>query len=65
MRRYRHAPVDEIILLLEDVRDLASVYAEHPDYDQVWRPLMDPAVTDLRSPSGVIAGRRGQQSPPD
>jgi hypothetical protein len=55
--RYSDASVDEVILLLEDVRDLASVYADHPDYDQAWRPMMDPAVTDLRSPSGFNAGR--------
>jgi hypothetical protein len=22
----------------EDLRDLASVYADHPDYDEAWRP---------------------------
>ena len=60
--RYRDAPVSDVVLLLNDVRDLASVYADHPDYDQAWRPMMDPAVTDL-SESGVLAGQRGQPFP--
>lgn len=38
VRRYRDAPVTDVVLLLNDVRDLASVYDDHPDYDQAWRP---------------------------
>jgi hypothetical protein len=64
VRRYRDAPVGEVVLLLEAVRDLASVYADHSDYDRAWSPMLDPAVTDLRSDSGVLAGRRGRPLPP-
>jgi hypothetical protein len=62
--RYRDAPVSDgdVALLLNDVRDLASVDADHPDYDRAWGPMMDPAVTDL-SESGVLAGQRGQPFP--
>ena len=58
VRRYRDAPVNDVILLVEDVRDLASVYADHPDYDQAWRPCLEPAEIDLRSQNGVQAGKR-------
>jgi hypothetical protein len=61
--RYRNAPVGDAILLLADVRDLASVYADHPDYDQAWWPSMDPAEIDLRRENGVLVGR-GQLGQP-
>jgi hypothetical protein len=53
LRRYRDAPATDAALLLDTVRDLASVYADHPDYDQAWRPLPDPADIDLRYQTGA------------
>jgi hypothetical protein len=53
LRRYRDAPASDAALLLDNVRDLASVYADHPDYDQAWRPLTDPAEIDLRFQTGA------------
>jgi hypothetical protein len=47
LRRYRDAPVALASALLDDIRDLASVYADHPDYEQAWRPLKDPPGIDL------------------
>jgi hypothetical protein len=41
LRRYRDAPASDAALLLDNLRDLASVYADHPDYDQACRALMD------------------------
>jgi hypothetical protein len=58
VRRYRDAPVHDVMLLVEDVRDLACVYADHPDYDPAWRPAMDPTEIDLRARSAVQAGQR-------
>jgi hypothetical protein len=47
--RYRDAPIDDVGLLIEDVRDLASIYADHADFDPAWRPLTDSAEIDLLS----------------
>ena len=59
VRRYRDAPVKDVALLLDDVRDLAAVYADHPDYDLAWRPLSDPGEIDLRAGTGVRIPRSG------
>jgi hypothetical protein len=55
VRRYRDAPIEDVVRLLEDVRDLASVYADHPDYDRAWRPLTDPAEIDLRTTTRAVS----------
>jgi len=55
VRRYRDAPVGDVAPLLENLRDLASVFADHPDYDQAWSPLEKPRYVDLRSASGAAA----------
>jgi hypothetical protein len=48
VRRYEHAPIEYVAPLLDDVRDLASVYSDHTDYDPAWRPLGEPSEIDLR-----------------
>ncbi len=53
VRRYRDAPMGDVAPLLENIRDLASVFADHPDYDPAWRPLENPGHLDLRAGSGV------------
>ena len=55
LHRYRDAPIEDMTLLLEDVRDLAAVYADHPDYDQAWRPLTAPAEINLRPLTGATS----------
>jgi Family of unknown function (DUF6221) len=59
VRRYRDAPVGDVAPLLENLRDLASVYGDHRDYDPAWSPLEDPQQVDLRSASGVAATGSG------
>jgi hypothetical protein len=63
LRRYRDAPVSDAALLLDNVRDLATVYDDHPDYDQAWRPLMDPAQIDLRYQTGASTPTRAAFRP--
>jgi Family of unknown function (DUF6221) len=67
VQRYRDAPVGDVAPLLENLRDLASVFAAHPDYDPAWRPLDDnPRQVDLRpGPDVATAGsaRRLPASP--
>jgi hypothetical protein len=60
--RYRHASIGDVAPLLENIRDLASVFADHPDYDPAWRPLGKPDDVDLRSGSDVAAAG-GARSP--
>jgi hypothetical protein len=55
VRRYRDAPIGDVAPLLENIRDLASVFADHPDYDPAWRPLESPDHLDLRSVSREAA----------
>lgn len=57
LNRYCGASVGDVVMLLPDVRDLASVYADHPDYDQAWRPPTDPVDVDLRSEAEVLTGQ--------
>jgi hypothetical protein len=59
LRRYEKAPIEDVTLLLDDVRDLASVYSDHTDYDPAWRPLGEPSNIDLRpgmDPAAVDGG---------
>lgn len=62
VRRYRDASVGDVALLLDSVRDLASVFADHPDYDPAWRPMMDTVDVDLRSGTDAITA--GSAIPP-
>jgi hypothetical protein len=54
VQRYRDAPIGDVAPPLENLRDLASVFTDHPDYDPAWRPLDN--HLDLRSGSGAAAG---------
>jgi hypothetical protein len=63
LRRYRDAPASDAALLLDNLRDLASVYADHPDYDHAWRPLKDPAEIDLRHQPGASMATRAAFPP--
>jgi hypothetical protein len=56
VHRYQVAPIDEMAPLLEDIRDLATVYTDHADYDPAWRPLDEPQGIDLRSGMGAATG---------
>ena len=60
VRRYRDAPITEVAPLLDDMRDLASVYADHPDYNQASRPLSDPTEIDLRPGTHASITEDGQ-----
>jgi hypothetical protein len=53
VHRYRDAPIEDVVLLVEDVRDLAAVYADHPDYDPAWQPSTAPAEINLRPLTGA------------
>jgi hypothetical protein len=51
LRRYRDAPGSDAALLLDDIRDLVSVYSDHADYDEAWQPVKDAPEIDLRRPA--------------
>ena len=63
VRRYRDAPIADVAALLDDIRDLASVYADHPDYDQAWQPLRGPAEIDLRPGTPALTPARTSTRP--
>lgn len=38
LRRFQRASGTAVPVLLDDLRDIVAVYADHPDYDQAWGP---------------------------
>jgi hypothetical protein len=63
LRRYRDAPISDAAVLLKDIRDLASVYNDHQDYDKAGQPLKDATEIDLPRPTEPLTMERTPASP--